>query len=200
MADVTSVDDVLKHDKYRIIFIVSKGATPPEKNCPSDAGIDIFANEDVTLYPNRPVTVTTGLRFIVEDHEFLGEAPGFEIQVRSKSGLFSKQGIMAFPGTIDRTYRGPIKVGLVRFRMGPLIEEEKKEDDMNNEKVEPDVVVLKKGTKIAQLVICQLPNPRIFTHEHKDKDPQPLKKRKVHSEDRGGGHGSSGLAPITKNE
>lgn len=69
-----------------------------------DAGMDIFSNEDVVVKAKEWVLIKTG---------FSMELPhGFEAQVRSKSGLSLKNGIIVLnsPGTIDENYRGEICV------------------------------------------------------------------------------------------
>ena len=80
------------------------------------AGADICANlrpEDraagVVLAPMQRVIVATGIRVAI--------APGFEMQIRPRSGLAVKFGITVpnTPGTIDSDYRGPLGVALVNL-------------------------------------------------------------------------------------
>lgn len=80
------------------------------------AGADICANlrpEDraagVILAPMQRVIVATGIRVAI--------APGFEMQIRPRSGLAVKFGITVpnTPGTIDSDYRGPLGVALVNL-------------------------------------------------------------------------------------
>lgn len=68
------------------------------------AGMDVLAAEDVTLAPGARHAVATGLAVAIP--------PGFEIQVRPRSGLALKHGISVpnTPGTIDSDYRGELKV------------------------------------------------------------------------------------------
>ena len=69
-----------------------------------DAGMDIFSNEDATVKAKEWALIKTG---------FSMELPhGFEAQVRSKSGLSLKSGIIVLnsPGTIDENYRGEVCV------------------------------------------------------------------------------------------
>jgi dUTP pyrophosphatase len=80
------------------------------------AGMDVLAAEDVTLPPGARHAVATGLAVAIP--------PGFEIQVRPRSGLALKHGITVpnTPGTIDSDYRGELKVilinhGAVRFEV-----------------------------------------------------------------------------------
>jgi len=71
------------------------------------AGMDVVAAEDVTLSPGARHAVATGIAVAIP--------PGFEIQVRPRSGLALKHGITVAnaPGTIDSDYRGELKVILV---------------------------------------------------------------------------------------
>lgn len=71
------------------------------------AGMDVLAAEDVSLAPGARHAVATGLAFAIP--------PGFEIQVRPRSGLALKHGITVpnTPGTIDSDYRGELKVILI---------------------------------------------------------------------------------------
>ena len=71
------------------------------------AGMDVLAAEDVTLAPGARHAVATGLALAIP--------PGFEIQVRPRSGLALKHGISVpnTPGTIDSDYRGELKVILI---------------------------------------------------------------------------------------
>ncbi|MCW1428768.1 dUTP diphosphatase [Novosphingobium sp. JCM 18896] len=71
------------------------------------AGMDVLAAEDVTLAPGGWHAVATGLALAIP--------PGYEIQVRPRSGLALKHGISVpnAPGTIDSDYRGELKVILI---------------------------------------------------------------------------------------
>src|SRR3569832_694716 len=78
-----------------------------------DAGMDLIAVEEVTLEPQVPRLVPTGLTI---------ELPaGFEAQVRPRSGLALKHAISMpnAPGTIDPGYRGEIRVLLINLGREP---------------------------------------------------------------------------------
>ena len=68
------------------------------------AGMDVLAAEDVTLAPGARHAVATGFSVAIP--------PGYEIQVRPRSGLALKHGLSVpnTPGTIDSDYRGELKV------------------------------------------------------------------------------------------
>lgn len=75
------------------------------------AGMDLRANidEPITLHPLQRRLIPTGL--------YIALPPGFEAQVRPRSGLAYKFGITVLntPGTIDSDYRGELKVLLVNL-------------------------------------------------------------------------------------
>jgi len=78
-----------------------------------DAGMDLIAVEEVTLEPRVPRLVPTGLTIELP--------PGFEAQVRPRSGLALKHAISMpnTPGTIDPGYRGEIRVILINLGSEP---------------------------------------------------------------------------------
>ena len=80
------------------------------------AGMDLRANVDapIVLGPLERALVPTGL--------YIALPPGFEAQVRPRSGLALKKGIglLNAPGTIDADYRGEIGVILVNLSAEPF--------------------------------------------------------------------------------
>lgn len=86
-----------------------EGLTLPDYATDGAAGMDVCAAEDVTLAPGARHAVATGLSVAIP--------PGYEIQVRPRSGLAFKHGIAVpnAPGTIDSDYRGEIKVILINL-------------------------------------------------------------------------------------
>ena len=78
-----------------------------------DAGMDLRAVEDVTLEPGVPRLVPTGLAIQVP--------PGYEAQVRPRSGLALKHAVAMpnAPGTIDPGYRGELRVILLNLGREP---------------------------------------------------------------------------------
>lgn len=94
------------------------------------AGMDLLADlqEDVALEPMDRRLIPTGLSIELP--------PGFEAQVRPRSGLALKQGLTCLntPGTIDADYRGEVGVLLV---------------NLSRERA-----VIKRGDRIAQLVVA----------------------------------------------
>ncbi|HLK65586.1 MAG TPA: dUTP diphosphatase [Bryobacteraceae bacterium] len=78
-----------------------------------DAGMDLRSVEDVTLEPGVPHLVPTGLTIELP--------PGYEAQVRPRSGLALRHAITSpnTPGTIDPGYRGEIRVILLNLGRAP---------------------------------------------------------------------------------
>jgi dUTP pyrophosphatase len=78
------------------------------------AGMDVLSAEDLTLAPGARHAVATGLAVAIP--------PGYEIQVRPRSGLALKHGIGVpnTPGTIDSDYRGELKVILINHGAEPF--------------------------------------------------------------------------------
>lgn len=75
------------------------------------SGFDLRAQlpEKILLEPGQRVMVPTGLSFEIP--------PGYEIQIRPRSGWASKKGVTVVntPGTVDADYRGEVKIALVHL-------------------------------------------------------------------------------------
>ena len=94
------------------IKVINKGRHPlPQYATPQSAGMDLRANIDnpVTLRPMERRLSPTGL--------YIALPPGYEAQVRPRSGLALKHGVTVLntPGTIDADYRGEVMVLLVNL-------------------------------------------------------------------------------------
>lgn len=78
------------------------------------AGMDVVAAEALTLAPGARAAVATGFAIAIP--------PGYEVQVRPRSGLALKHGITCLntPGTIDEDYRGEVKVILANLGQEPF--------------------------------------------------------------------------------
>jgi dUTP pyrophosphatase len=94
-----------------------------------DAGMDLCAVEEVTLAPGKAQLVPTGLTIELP--------PGYEAQVRPRSGLALKHSITMpnAPGTIDPGYRGELRVILLNLGREPY--------------------TLHAGDRIAQMVVAR---------------------------------------------
>ena len=107
---------------------IDPAATLPSYAHPGDAGMDIRSIEDLVIDPGARKLVRTGLVMMLP--------PGYEAQVRPRSGLALKNGVTVLntPGTIDEGYRGEVGVVLANFGSEPFR--------------------IEKGSKIAQIVVA----------------------------------------------
>ena len=103
-------------------------AFEPKYNYPSDSGFDLHSTVEYEMSPFGRALIPTGIKLQIP--------VGYEIQVRTKSGLAINSGLVVLnsPGTVDQGYTGEVKV--IVF-------------NANNE---PQTI--KKGQKIAQAVLC----------------------------------------------
>lgn len=89
----------------------------PRYMSPHAAGMDLHAaiDNDLTLLPQEIALVPTGVAVAIP--------PGFEGQVRARSGLACTHGLAVInaPGTIDSDYRGEIKIGLINLGKSPFL-------------------------------------------------------------------------------
>ncbi len=113
------------------IKLTSETAKVPVKAHATDAGFDIFCDEDGKLSPGERKAISTG---------FASEIPvGWYAQVKPRSGLATKQGInLSTSGVIDSSYRGVWFVTLINHGDKEFI--------------------FRKGDKIAQFLILPVPN------------------------------------------
>ncbi|HEY0420384.1 MAG TPA: dUTP diphosphatase [Acetobacteraceae bacterium] len=83
-----------------------EGLPLPSYATPGAAGMDLLAAVDA------PVTIPPGQRRLIPTGLAIALPPGFELQVRPRSGLALKHGIVLpnSPGTIDEDYRGELQV------------------------------------------------------------------------------------------
>jgi dUTP pyrophosphatase len=123
---------------------------------PGDAGADLCTTVDLRLEPGERALVPTGISLALPE--------GLVALVHPRSGLAARCGlsIVNSPGTVDSGYRGEIKVMLI-----------------NLDPREP--VVLKRGDRIAQLVVQRFEQARFV-----DVDELPSSARGA------GGYGSTG--------
>ena len=140
------------------IRIINKSKHPlPRHETPHAAAIDIRANLDkpVTLKPLERALIPTGL--------YIALPPGYEAQIRPRSGLALKHGISMVnaPGTIDADYRG--EWGILLINLGA------------------ETFVVNDGDRIAQAVIAK--HETVEWQEVEDLDETDRK---------GGGFGSTG--------
>jgi dUTP pyrophosphatase len=115
-------------NEIAVPVVLSEDARLPEYQTSGSAGMDVRSSEAVELAPMERKLVPTGIRIAVP--------PGYEAQMRPRSGLAIKHGISMVntPGTIDSDYRGELRVILINLGQ--------------------ESVRLEKGERIAQMVLC----------------------------------------------
>src|SRR4051812_33910556 len=111
-----------------------EGLPLPARQSAGAAGLDLLAavpeEAPVTLEPGRHALVPTGL--------IIALPPGYEAQVRPRSGLAARHGVTVLnaPGTIDADYRGEVSVLLINHGEAPF--------------------TIRRGERIAQMVIAPI--------------------------------------------
>lgn len=91
------------------VKLVHPKAVLPSYQTKGSAGFDFCAVADFTLAPGTTRAIPTGLKMEIPE--------GYEVQVRSRSGLALKKGIIVLnaPGTIDSDFRGEVMVILANM-------------------------------------------------------------------------------------
>ncbi len=119
------------------------GLPLPSYQSSGAAGLDLLA----ALAPDARETLRPGERRLVPTGLVVEIPPGFEAQVRPRSGLALKHGVTVLntPGTIDSDYRG--EVGVILINLGP----------------EP--FEIRRGDRIAQLVLAPVIQARLVMVE-----------------------------------
>jgi dUTP pyrophosphatase len=131
----------------------------PFYNYPTDSGFDLYSTEDVEIDEFGRALIPTGLSFDIPS--------GYEIQVRSKSGLAINQGLMVLnsPGTVDAGFSGEVKVILFNTNKEPF--------------------TITKGMKVAQAVLSPVAAGKWV---------ELIKKDTINNKDRNSnGFGSTGI-------
>ena len=117
--------------KVKIAMMAGCEELLPTKAHADDAAFDLRSRSDMVVPVNKSTLIPTGV--------FIELPVNYEAQVRPRSGLALKHNITLTnsPGTIDAGYRG--EVGVIMFNHGP------------------EEFVVKRGDRIAQMVIAELP-------------------------------------------
>lgn len=165
------------------IELCNKNAKIPTYANSTDAGMDVYALEDIVIKPGETVLVKTGIKVAIP--------VGYELQVRPKSGraLRTKLRIANSPGTIDSGYRD--EIGIIIENIEPAIKDITYESDLIDGKpvytitsiVHGNSMYIGKGEKFAQLVLCEIPKAVFYEIESVEKIEG----------NRGGGFGSTGI-------
>lgn len=121
---------------------------------PGDAGMDLYSVEDLVIGPGERRSVPTGIAIALPD--------GYVSLVWDKSGVSHKFGVKTLGGVLDSGYRGEYLIGLVNLGQADF--------------------EIKKGQKIAQLLIQKVEHPEIEVVETLDETSRGT-----------GGFGSTGV-------
>lgn len=128
------------------LFVIDQERLPVEvriRRLPHSDGIDLpsyatdgAAGADVRSAESGPLRIEPGDRIAVATGFVVEIPPGWEIQVRPRSGLALKQGLTVVnaPGTIDSDFRGEVKILLVNLGSKG--------------------VVVERGDRVAQLILA----------------------------------------------
>jgi len=156
---MTKEFELMYSQKEIYIETLFEDVKTPKYEYKTDSGFDLISTKEVIIPPFGRSLIPTGIK--------LGIPEGTEIQVRPKSGLAINMGITVLntPGTVDCGYTGEIKV--IVF-------------NTNNHEV-----IINKGMKIAQAVLCPVFNGKFVKITEVDS---------VGTKDRGNnGFGSTGI-------
>lgn len=116
----------------KVIIESSSNYELPRYAHEGDSGMDVRANisESIILEPLERAIIPTGIKTVIPE--------GYEIQVRSRSGLAAKRGLAVLnsPGTIDSNYRG--EIGVILVNLSNIIQ------------------IIDPGERVAQLVLAKV--------------------------------------------
>ena len=121
-------------------------ATIPTKSRKTDAGYDLYADEDIAIYPEDTKLISTGLAFAIPD--------GYAGLIWDRSGLGTK-GVHRHAGVVDSSYRGEVKVALYNARPGHV-------DFTDN------MYFISRGDRIAQILFQKVPHFDLVETEELD--------------------------------
>lgn len=129
--DIFGLEKEMEDYQETLEFKFSKSnpdGVSPKYAYTSDSGFDLHSTEDSWIFPLGRKLIPTGIHLDIPE--------GYEVQIRSKSGLALNHGLFVLnsPGTVDEGYTGEIQVILF---------------NTTNERVK-----IEKGQKIAQAVLC----------------------------------------------
>lgn len=162
-------------------ILCREGAKLPEKKHEGDAGLDIYAAEDVLAEAGKTVAVPTGLKLLIPR--------GYEIELRPRSGLslHTRLRLSNSPATIDAGYRDEIRILITNSSPDaelfpelhfPIHDLSVKGSPLGHYRI-------RKGERICQMLLKKVEDFDWVSVENMDADKL--------TEDRCGGLGHSGL-------
>lgn len=164
--------------------ICREGAKLPKYARTGDAGMDIFAAEEVIIKPGDTVVIRTGLKIAIPE--------GYEVQIRPRSGISfnTPLRIANSPGTIDSGYRDELGI-LINNTSHIDRAANINSDIIKNNKLlsigdkgnQTGTYIIRKGDRVAQMVLQKVPKAKFTVISSIEKV----------GKDRGGGFGSTGV-------
>jgi len=128
----------LKEEHFKIEVEVLEGGKLPCKANATDAGFDLYATDDITIYPGQVMKHPLNIRMKLP--------AGTWGNITSKSGLGAK-GLLVYAGVIDEGYRGIPHVVMSNINIIQEI------DPQGFPLMRTTPIVIKKGEKLAQLIM-----------------------------------------------
>lgn len=128
----------IHQESFEIKVQVEEGGKMPSKAHTTDAGWDLYATEDITIYPGQVMKHPLNIRLALPANTWA--------EITSKSGLGAK-GLMVYAGVIDQSYRG---VPHVVFSNIWIIDQI---DEQGFPLMRTQPIVIKKGERLAQLIM-----------------------------------------------
>ena len=163
----------------RIPCEVAEGVKVPVYVHETDAGMDIFANDEITLAPGETRIIGTGIKVAIPD--------GYALLIQPRSGQSAKTKlrIANTPGLIDSGYRD--EIGVIMENIEPPFKDIDYEFDENGEIhiksiLHGEAYTIAPGQRFAQMRLVQVPKAEFVQVESVGEI----------GEDRGGGFGSTG--------
>ncbi len=159
------------------VEVCREDAILPRYANPGDAGMDVYAAEEVVVAPGETVIVPTGLKLALPE--------GYEIQVRPRSGLSLKTPIRIpnSPGTFDSGYRDELGIIINNISDRNLSEPKEQPFTLDEKGNKNGTYIIRKGDRVAQIVLQEVPK-MVLTKVVSVKDI---------GSNRGGGFGSTGI-------
>jgi dUTP pyrophosphatase len=123
---------------FKIEVEVMEGGKLPSKKNSTDAGFDLYATSDITIYPGQVMKHPLNIRMKLPQ--------GTWAEITSKSSL-GAQGLLVYAGVIDELYRGVPHVVMSNINLIQEIDA----DGIPLMRTTP--IVIKRGEKLAQLIM-----------------------------------------------
>ena len=174
------LSDIIGYKNIRIPCQLDEGVSIPTYAHKTDAGLDIYAREEITIAPGETRIIPTGIRVAIP------EGYAILIQPRSGQSATTKLRIANTPGLIDSGYRD--EIGVIIENIEPPFKDIDYEFDEKGEIhiksiLHGEAYTIVEGQRFAQMRLVQVPKAEFI----------PMESVGEIGEDRGGGFGSTGI-------